>query len=48
MLALTKKKIKKSTSDQKKKRKMSPLLFLLFLGSQTHQLRKTKINPENS
>ena len=46
MLALTKKLKKKSTLDQKKR--MSPLLFLLFLGSQTQQPRKTKINPENS
>ena len=33
---------------KKKKRKMSPCLFLLFLGNQTEQPRKTKINPKNS
>ena len=32
----------------KRKRKMSPRLFLLFLGNQTQQSRKTKINPDYS
>ena len=50
MSALNKKlKTKKNPHHAKKrKRKMSPCLFLLFLGSQTQQPRKTKINPENS
>ena len=48
MSTLNKKLKKKSTSGLKKRKKKSPRLFLLFLGSQTQQYRKTKIKPENS
>ena len=48
MSTLNKKLKKKINIRPKKKKKKSPRLFLLFLGSQTQQYRKTKINPENS